>query len=516
MRRVVFCPLLAVLPLLAATPDGFTALAGPVPFPARTPTRGSVTADVRHWRESVARRPSGFGWRKLAEACERALLFQEAADAYRREAAVYRHDGDVNGALVEEAKANWLDTRVSLYDEEILVNARCGPAKFEPAVGCYVGAIIERDPKVRGDYEAFNALTGKHHSLFYDYREYGKPFPSDWAQRVKAAGAGIQIALEPNSGLSRVQDDAELQGFARAAAAADMPVFLRYASEMNGDWTPYSHDPADYIAKWRLVHDVMARHAPNVAMVWCPNALPAWNIARYYPGDDYVDWVGVNFYSVRFHDGNPQHPADKEDPADLLEAVYRPYAARKPIMVCEYAATHHCSILGRSIPDFAVGKLQRLFAALPRRFPRVKAICWYDINNLSNAGARSERRTNDFTLTTDPTVLAGYQQAVNSPYFLTSVQPGPVQERGVRYLAVKDGRTLRGRVHLSAGVSTYHDRPTVAAVLDGREQVATNARPFELEWDTTKVRNGPHNLELRIIVDSYIARKVTWKVKVSN
>ena len=28
----------------------------------------------------------------------------------------------------------------------------------------------------------------------------------------------------------------------------------------------------------------------------------------YYPGDEYVDWVGVNFYSVYYHDNGPSRP----------------------------------------------------------------------------------------------------------------------------------------------------------------------------------------------------------------
>jgi beta-mannanase len=73
---------------------------------------------------------------------------------------------------------------------------------------------------------------------------------------------------------------------------------------MNGDWTRYGGDPVRYKIAWKTVADVMSERAPNVALVWCVNHVPEKNIPAFYPGDPYVDWVGVNFYSVPFHDNN--------------------------------------------------------------------------------------------------------------------------------------------------------------------------------------------------------------------
>ena len=63
-------------------------------------------------------------------------------------------------------------------------------------------------------------------------------------------------------------------------ARSHAKIFLRFASEMNGDWTNYHNNPAEYRRKFRLVHQVMRRRAPNVATVWCPYTFPRWNYAR--------------------------------------------------------------------------------------------------------------------------------------------------------------------------------------------------------------------------------------------
>src|SRR5690606_17176725 len=106
------------------------------------------------------------------------------------------------------------------------------------------------------------------------------------------------------------------------------PIFLRYASEMNGDWVKYHGDPELYREKFRLVSKVMKERAPNVAMVWCPFSTPVGSIPDYYPGDEWVDWVGVNIYSVTYLNQNLDLPAAHIAPTTHLRYIYENYAER--------------------------------------------------------------------------------------------------------------------------------------------------------------------------------------------
>ena len=110
-------------------------------------------------------------------------------------------------------------------------------AKWEPRSGCYIGAFIEREPTLHGDISLFEALTKKKHASYFTYVGHGSPFPTEWVESVKAQKAAPQIAFEPNGGLDKVQDDEYLRKWARDAAKAQCPIFLRWASEMNGPWT---------------------------------------------------------------------------------------------------------------------------------------------------------------------------------------------------------------------------------------------------------------------------------------
>jgi len=81
---------------------------------------------------------------------------------------------------------------------------------------------------------------------------------------------------------------------------ADRPVFLRIGYEFDGPWNSYA--PADYIAAYQqIVHIMDEEEVTNIAYVWQSAGINTSNISRWYPGDEYVNWVGYSF----FDGGNP-------------------------------------------------------------------------------------------------------------------------------------------------------------------------------------------------------------------
>ncbi|MCZ7437039.1 glycosyl hydrolase [Micromonospora sp. WMMC241] len=115
-------------------------------------------------------------------------------------------------------------------------------------------------------------------------------------------------ATQPDFRLDRIATgdfDGYLRSWADGVRSLGYPVAIRFAHEMNGDWYPWceranGNRRGDYVRAWRHVHDVFtAAGATNVTWVWSPNA--RWDkttagLGGLYPGDDYVDWVGVTGY----------------------------------------------------------------------------------------------------------------------------------------------------------------------------------------------------------------------------
>lgn len=196
--------------------------------------------------------------------------------------------------------------------------------------------------------------------------------------------------------------DAKLAADGRALARFGRPILLRWAWEMNGDWYEWAgvrndRDTAAFIAAWRRVHRIFTEQgATNVAWVWSPNhnsrPTDAWNErARYYPGDAYVDWVGVSGYNFR-----------RESPEDMFGPIYREFAARKPVMLAEVGAVDRG---GRTKSDWITALADWVVA-----HPRVGAVVWFDTD--THPGS-----TEKWRIDTDPASLEAYRRMATSTAF---------------------------------------------------------------------------------------------------
>jgi Glycosyl hydrolase family 26 len=142
------------------------------------------------------------------------------------------------------------------------------------------------------------------------YSGWGEGFQSGFAALAKSHGAVVFAEMEPWNGpngsvpsmidIAAGKHDAYLGSFAQAVKAAGLPVWVTFAHEMNGDWYPWGRQaitPAQWQVAWKRVVTVMRAVTPLITWVWAPNVNPGQAAASaYYPGDGYVDVVGVDGY----------------------------------------------------------------------------------------------------------------------------------------------------------------------------------------------------------------------------
>jgi hypothetical protein len=473
--------------------------------------QGKIKLAIKEFELAVAQSEQAGYLRKLAECYTKDNQFQKAADAYYREAKIHKaigeKSGDLNTYYAVLAKADALNTNIELYLEKAGASSNATNsklAKFEPASGMYIGAYVEKDSGVEdkkdGKFNAFNTLAGKQHAVYFNYHKYGSAFPYHWAETVKKAGGAIQLALQPDNGLSAVKDDAYLRKFAKDAKAAGVPIFLRFASEMNGSWVKWYGNPSLYIEKFRLVSKIMKEEAPNVAMVWSPAANPKQKIASYYPGDDWVDWVGLSIYSVKYFNGNVKEPADQVNPLDSIDYVYKLYASRKPIMVSEFGATHFSKAGNTSTVNFAITKMNMLYHGAKLKYPRVKSINWFSLNTLTDSYS-ADRSLNNFSLTESPALLSSYSKMIQDSYYLSKVASGTSSyKKSVSKFANQGtiGKPATGIVW----VKTYD--PYISKVvikLDGAVVLTRQQYPYTFSIQPDKLKAGSHKIEI-VVFDS--------------
>eukprot|EP01012_Entosiphon_sulcatum_P036814 TRINITY_DN4702_c0_g1_i1.p1 TRINITY_DN4702_c0_g1~~TRINITY_DN4702_c0_g1_i1.p1 ORF type:complete len:355 (-),score=47.92 TRINITY_DN4702_c0_g1_i1:685-1749(-) len=135
----------------------------------------------------------------------------------------------------------------------------------------------------------------------------------------------------------------------------DRRVYIRLGHEMNGNWYPWSpkcvsdlcqpmkidQTPQDYQAMWRHVysklHSSPAVGLDHIQMVFCPNNFAPYHVSDFYPGDDYVDWMCLDFFNfASVMNLTWSMPADlATDMVNQLRAIN----SAKPLAIGEYAST---------------------------------------------------------------------------------------------------------------------------------------------------------------------------------
>ena len=201
-----------------------------------------------------------------------------------------------------------------------------------------------------------------------------------WEPWAKPEGS-YRDPQQPEARLSRIVDgsyDTLIQAWAAGAAAYGGPLLLRPMHEMNAWWYPWSIDvngntAEDYVAAWRHIHDLFAdAGADNVVWVWSVNELAGLRhysqlLSASYPGDDYVDWVGMTGFNWGTSQGWSRwrsHDAIYRDTYDRLIAF------GKPIIIPEIGTVD----LGGDGGEWIEATLD----GLEREYPRVKAVVWYN------------------------------------------------------------------------------------------------------------------------------------------
>jgi hypothetical protein len=427
--------------------------------------------------------------------------YDAAVSSWDQESAYWTKAKLSQESIAAKRKADWLRSSFSLY-----VQADGGPTnpvyhnvKYEPKVGALIGAYAESDKAVHDPQSAskfymddFPALTGKKHAMYLLYTEYGKNFFESYKRHIDIArkqGVAMEVALQPTKGLDAVQDDEYLRGLARSAKAAGIPIFLRFANEMNGDWVEWYTDPAKYIEKFRIVAKVFHEEADNVVMVWSPNYFPPDNITKFYPGDDAVDWVGVSMYQTFNGSLDPlKKGIDRSSYIEKFDNIYNLYSKTKPIMLSEGAVSYTDPVLHSDRTTWASYQTELFYGSLPLKYPGVKAIVWFD------ATKKESGRLNSYTLSESEPVLSAYKQGIADPYYLSAIGA----ESSVAYTPLTGGKVLAGSVKLAAYIKTV--APVLSRVeywVNGKKAASVTDAPWSLTLDFSPYKGKTVDLTVK-------------------
>ncbi|OJY39083.1 glycosyl hydrolase [Pseudonocardia sp. 73-21] len=268
-------------------------------------------------------------------------------------------------------------------------------AQFPAAGHTFIGVQTDAGTKDFAGAERFATATGTRPSVY--------EFSAGWAidefspepiTRVAARGMLPMVSWEPWDFRTQGPSDhgradqpawrlAEITGgayddyvrsWARGIADLSYPVAVRLGHEMNGTWYPWAervngNRPGDFVRMWHHVHDLFdAAGARNVIWVWSPNVGYAGSqpLDTLYPGDAYVDWVGLSGY---YGTGGQRayRPFDQ-----IFGETLRSVAgiSARPVVIAETGAT---DVIGRRA-DW----IRDMFRSLDRH-PEVIGVIWFEV-----------------------------------------------------------------------------------------------------------------------------------------
>ena len=293
---------------------------------------------------------------------------------------------------------------------------------LEPKGSIYLGAYTEGDTNIYSPYDpsrfymdTFPQLVGKDMAGYLLYMTYGNDVTmyQSHIDRAIEKDKILQIALQPLSGLWQVDgSESYLISLATQMQNSGCRMMLRFAGEMNDETSNWFSDPDTFIRAFRTVSSIFHQYAPDVPVIWAPNHYPPDTIDDYYPGDEYVDYVGISSYMPHNPITDPLGMGvDRGRWSSQLDNIYSLYGHKKPIIIVESGSSYMDYDTWADITPFASAQMRDFLTYLPIKYPNVKM---YFVFN-------TDRERHKFTLSSNTTYLEAYKSGIMSPLFSSSV-----------------------------------------------------------------------------------------------
>lgn len=296
---------------------------------------------------------------------------------------------------------------------------------YEPIRGAYLGAYVLANPGIKFDITKFEEAIGKDVAVALRYYQIGDPFPDKWLLECLANRKAPHIVITPNNMKSPYNKETLVETAKKFENTYGIPVFIEFYPEAKG-----FGDPEPYIAYFQLAKEVFARYAPNTAFVWSMGMEDLYDSMIYYPGDDYVDWIGINM-NFPIYKNKEKYSVDIKK---TLDYFYNMYQDKKPLMISRLAVSHYSNQDHTFYIDEAEDVINQIYSEIPISYPRIKAINYIDMNHIKMASDGTG--TDNFRVSTEPKVTQIYINAIKNPYYLQNVKE-PEEQKAYQWVKMR-------------------------------------------------------------------------------
>jgi mannan endo-1,4-beta-mannosidase len=236
------------------------------------------------------------------------------------------------------------------------ITFRYPPAVHEtlvPNAASYLGVFEEGTPAGTPpsyrSIDPFSDMAGKRPNLVAYYSGWAQPFNVSYATMLHGHGAIPLVQVDPSfasvPAIAAGDYDTYLRSYADSVRDYGHAVVIGFGHEMNGNWYSWGWgdkhtSPAAFVAAWRHIVTVFREEgAYNVTWLWTVNQQrPSGTrpIHAWWPGANYVTWVGIDGYYVR--------------PSDTFQSVFGRTMAQvrnitqKPVLLSETGVSPRANV----------------------------------------------------------------------------------------------------------------------------------------------------------------------------
>lgn len=196
--------------------------------------------------------------------------------------------------------------------------------------------------------------------------------------------------------------DAYIDEWALNAKKFRQPFFLRFGHEMNDPyrypWGPQNNAPEDFIRAWQhVVNRFDSLGAQNAIWIWSPH--PAYNYDSYYPGKDYVDWIGITALNY----GTVASWSKWWSFDEIIGKSYKDFSKHNhPIMLTEFGS------LG--VGGDRAAWYSNALDSIPVKYPLIHSVVFFH----ASGDNTTTYKTLDWSIKNDKEVIKAIQSAVRN------------------------------------------------------------------------------------------------------
>ena len=238
--------------------------------------------------------------------------------------------------------------------------------------------------------------------------------------------------------------DEYLTAFANQIRELNHPIFIRFAHEADNPFYPWSksgdNTPQEFKEAWRYVHKYFVKEgAFNAIWVW--NPWKATAVKDYFPGKDYVDWIGIT--SLNYGSKSPDQKWYS------MEELYAPFHKQQiinsgiPVMLAEMGSIRSDGRQNEWFKDAA--------NSISKKFPEIKAFVLFNSGVDQNVPVKSRDLQLDWRVSNPKIILASKLSRNTTPLApliknpsVISKNPEIIKKYGDKFKGIKGINYTKG------------------------------------------------------------------------